>query len=773
MKKELILVASALAVLAACNRMEQEQVQEQNQNQLTEIPVGFDVYTQRGVSTKAGYAGDVTTDGLKTGATLKDAGFGVFAFYTDNNTYDQQFLPNFMYNEHVAWNGSAWAYAPIKYWPNEYGDRAESDDSDKISFFAYAPWVEVVNTTGKVDGDADLAKWGINSMTRNSASGDPMVKYLVDFDPTHSVDLCWGVANGDAWQVVNGGDFKTITAGKPWLDIERPAKIEQPLKFTFKHALAKLRVVIDADPDITEHNETDAIKAATKVYVRSVSFEGFATKGALNLNNTIANKALWMDYSNNANDLMTGEEITIYDGRKDGKEGTPGGVASNEKQLGLNPQLVQSTILGTAGEPTGVTNVYQNLFHKDNAGVYEAAGVNESVYVIPTGDAVKVTIVYDVETRDDKLASSLSDGQTHGSSVENRITKSITFADGTTSFENGKAYTLKLHLGMNSVKFDADVTAWDEQEEIDVELPSNVVLYAAANPATAKTVEVAADVTSYEFAISGLNASESVSVAGENGNLSAPTTNRANNSGIALESITIASNMTVNEVTSAAVTWTGNSSGKGVELTVKQKPHALGLNATGLEDTDKSIVIAAGASVVVDWSNDVDASDADRFVVKRNGLVLTNEDGLSDDAKFKFDASNKKIVFKSAVTTGDVYEITIQAGDAEAETITVKIGGFSAASGTGSVTFAKSNADVPYTIPVASFIGDATFAYSKTADDGSVSSDPTAAGVATLNKNTANDYSVVYTVTATPEAGTLIPTGKNTYVHTLSVHVTE
>ena len=73
-----------------------------------------------------------------------------------------------------------------------------------------------------------------------------------------------------------------------------------------------------------------------------------------------------------------------------------------------------------------------------------------------------VTIVYDVETTSPNLTTYLSDGTTHGSSIENRITKKITaWSDASTGLVSGKKYTLQLHLGMNSVKFDAAVGDWD------------------------------------------------------------------------------------------------------------------------------------------------------------------------------------------------------------------------------------------------------------------------------------------------------------------------
>jgi len=38
---------------------------------------------------------------------------------------------------------------------------------------------------------------------------------------------------------------------------------------------------------------------------------------------------------------------------------------------------------------------------------------------------------------------------------------------------NGNVYTIKLHLGMNSVKIDAAVTEWAEGGSAEVDLPAN------------------------------------------------------------------------------------------------------------------------------------------------------------------------------------------------------------------------------------------------------------------------------------------------------------
>lgn len=462
MKTKLFLIAVSSVVFAACSNEDSITELQNEQSAKGEMAIGFDSYTQR-TTTRAGWVGNITTANLQNTATgaLGEKGFGVFAYYTDNNDYDQQCMPNFMYNQQVKWDGSSFTYDPIKYWPNEFGGNAISDDQDKLTFFAYAPWVDIVPSTGKLvesDADASVQQWGINSISRNSATGDPLIKYIVSFDASKSVDLCWGVVKDASWTIANSGTTQPFTNGKPWLNVYRPKATDSKLTFNFNHALSQLNVTVNTFADGTSAGSVDS---NTKIYVRSITFTGFAIKGALNLNNDEAgaNVAYWLDY-NGTNDLEAGEEITIFDGRKDGKEGTMGAVAANEKVLGLNPAIISND----DNTSVGVKGDVQNLFTGTTA--------TTPIYVIPTGEDVKCTIVYDVETKDKKLATYLSDGKTTGSSVENRISQSINFGS-TNKFENGKSYTINLHLGMNSVKVDAAVSDWTDVASQNVNLPAN------------------------------------------------------------------------------------------------------------------------------------------------------------------------------------------------------------------------------------------------------------------------------------------------------------
>lgn len=417
----LFLAAAALLAFAACSSTDESA----NSQTVADLqPVSFGTYVNQSV-TRAGTTGDIINT-----TNLKDAnGFGVFAYYTDNVEYSGTTIPNFMYNQQVtSTDGTTWTYTPIKYWPNEYGSTATSEGTDMVSFFAYAPYVAVSTTTGQVTGDKTS---GITQTGRNSTSGDPTVKYIVSGEDA-GVDLLWGV---------------NASNGLPWLNQTRTAGAtgDDKITFTFRHALAKLTPTIKTSIEIDNK---------TKVYVRSIIITGFASKGTLNLNNIEADKPLWYNYDGSD---LTFDGLTINDGRKDGREGST--EQANEKNKWLNPNLVQSTAWG-AGAMPGVTSTSANLLK------------NASIYVIPSGgtEAVDVTIIYDVETEDANLSTNLSDGTTKGSSVENRITKTVSF--GTPSgFEAGKAYTINMTLGMKDVKVDAAVSAWDVVDPINSNLP--------------------------------------------------------------------------------------------------------------------------------------------------------------------------------------------------------------------------------------------------------------------------------------------------------------
>ena len=489
MKTKYFFLAAAAALFAACSSDDGIAEQQQAKQQAEQVPVAFDSYVNR-TTTRAGATGIITTNGVPAGTTslqTAELGFGVFGYYTNADNYDQTFTPNFMYNQHVTFASSKWSYLPVKYWPNEFGSNAASDDRDKVSFFAYAPYVTVNPTSGKVkkpetatyDNDNGDTTYGIVGMKANNATGDPMVKYIASFYTDKQVDLLWAtIPSSQKWLTKQAGTdlASNWVAGTPWLNVEHPTTTStdwtsaQKVSFDFKHGLAAMVINVDTYANKpTPAGSAGTAADETKVYIRSVTFEGFDTKGALNLNNSVKNKAFWYNF-NCLEELNNGSETTIKDGRKDGKEGL---TAATKEYAAINPDFVQSTIWGSTSpaEAPGVTEVAANLFCT-SATPAVAGGSTDPIFVIPNNDPLKITIEYDVLTADPNLAGTLNDGKTPGSVVKNVITRYITTGeysagDATTAangivLENGNKYTINLHLGLNSVEFDASVTGWDD-----------------------------------------------------------------------------------------------------------------------------------------------------------------------------------------------------------------------------------------------------------------------------------------------------------------------
>ena len=454
MNKKFLMLAAATTMFAACsNEMDtisSPEVAQNNAEVSAQTPVLFDAYSGRAL-TRAG-----AEDALDN-AALAANGFGVFGYYTENELYNDTYKPTFMYNAKVS--TTSWTYSPLKYWPNEFGGEAQSDDIDRLSFFAYAPYVHVNPSTGIPDGANDDKARGIIAMTRNSSTGDPFVKYAVNFtDLTKQVDFSWGVAKSGAPTAVTGAQQATVEAGSPFKDLVKPAA-DQKIGFEFNHALAQLNVQLDAKVDDADNVDINN----TRIWVRSVTFEGFATKGMFNLNQSKVG-AVWSDLSGNS---ISSSPVTIYDGRTDGKEGVS--AATNEIPAALCDTIVQAGAYSTSlTSPGGVSVDPSNLFN--------APSLEAPLYVIPNQQDFKVTIEYDVETVDAKLPTYLADGVTKGSRVQNTISQIVKFGDAT-QLEAGKKYTLKLHLGMSTVKFDAAVTGWDNTTtaEEEAHLPINKV----------------------------------------------------------------------------------------------------------------------------------------------------------------------------------------------------------------------------------------------------------------------------------------------------------
>ena len=446
MKKVMIFAAVAAIALASCAKV------ETFSNTEMDAPVGFSAYSGNPL-TKAGAYGEMNT-------TLLQAGFGVFAYKTTGN-YDGSTDPNFMWNEDVAWSSDHWEYSPIKYWPNQLasgntdsqGTPAQGYAVDKVSFFAYAPYVAATPATGAVASTDE----GITALTGNAATGDPKVTYKVTNDLDKQVDLVWGVSHGDTWNNVAGGT-NTPTKFLPYLNLQKPA-IGTPIHFYFHHALAQLKLQAIAAYDVVSGAGTpeDGVKITIDNVV--VTVPGMYQTAVLNLNNdTVDNNGT---PENPADDKAqpkwesaTGSSNLVF----------------TDANANINPNLqdkgnVHASAQASSGNGAGViykAPTYTTPFDSD----VDVIMNGKYFTLIPKTDAsvtVNVKITYYVTTDDSNLAAGHS-------RVENVISHDVVFSNG---FKAGTRNVIRMILGISEVKFEAEVLDWETGVSQDVNLPLN------------------------------------------------------------------------------------------------------------------------------------------------------------------------------------------------------------------------------------------------------------------------------------------------------------
>lgn len=672
--RKLYLFAAMAAMLAACSSDDltvEKQVAQQNAD---DGAVNFSAYVGRNV-TRAGLSGDMNLAALQKSAA-DNGGFGVFAYYTDGEYYASNTKPNFMYNQGVFYKSSSgpWEYSPIKYWPNEFGNDAISDQVDRVSFFAYAPYVEVDPLTGIVKSKNTE---NITGMTRNNATGDPFIKYTATMDATNSVDLCWAVAANDFTSSNSSAFPNDIKKGTPYVNVVKPG-LNGKIAFDFKHALAKLNVQVDAvvndkAPTTTQFVDNDKF---TRIWVRSVTFEGITLKGALNLRN-----GEWYQIDASGDNKISTGTVTVYDGLKDGKE--PTGTAASETPAALNPAIIQSVPydrdkVQAASDPAlqttnptevkGVIETPQNLFKK-------TTNEADPIYVIPTGEQMKVTIVYDVETYDKNLAYYLSDGATQGSTIQNTITKTI---NSFGSLEAGYWYTLKLHLGMRSIDFEAQVSEWDDSHKAaDADLPSNLPVFTLGTGGPTSTVYLGASEPDYEFALAGADANGTFS---KNTTYSTPSPGtapdniEANGAGVGVGKLTgiTANNDTKEKNPLGKLVYQTNISGTtpttiNHSITFKQKGQPLNLTLNNITAGETTLTLGWNTAITARTKANQIANETGEYIkVYKNGVLLT--EGSSND--YELSTTNTDITLSTAAKQNDIFKVEIKSGDVPVESVT-------------------------------------------------------------------------------------------------------
>jgi hypothetical protein len=627
MKTNKIFIASAVLVLVLAACSEQADFNQADvinaAVEKADVPVQFDTYMGSARSNTRAYLGSYNggtignnTDNGKT--QLKTVGFGVFAYFsgtenfttwsgwnlgTDPYTQVSSKTPNFMYNERLTWSASnptnQWVYSPVKYWPNGVdaantandpsNTAKEKDVQQKLSFFAYAPYVSVTTTqypttpgeslpTSVTSGESGNVvttgeSKGIVAMSKNSAQNDMWVKYVLGSEAVESsvIDLLWGLRGQKSYQETDGSNNTITDLGLVYNTDLTKQTVQEKVRFLFKHALAKvggatqtsagtesdpaqcgLKVVLDVDANSTNpltgsddqktffpasFDPTRTIVLIKDVNIRdkyTYTTEGGVSDGITDEASDLATFG-WFD-------IMAGKWSNI--GTTAALPSTPGPTYSvvadktpsaSPKKYSLNTAIKDVTIAAgnvetnteeaTYGQwkdlPTGVEGVLptklQNVYADENV---------PALLVIPgsgtdVNNTLYVTVEYVVRTADPKLDGKFTE-------VTQTITNAVQLGS---SMEANKYYTLVMHLGLTSVKFEAIVADWsnddgtkydengnpipgdNENATNSVWLPSNVITASTSTSVSAGNstgVIAAANATTYTINIEKANGSSTL-----------------------------------------------------------------------------------------------------------------------------------------------------------------------------------------------------------------------------------------------------------------------
>ena len=330
------LIACTALTMTGCSNDEINAPQQSQGNNAIE----FSTYLGRNAQGSRGTETNTTS--------IQTNGFGVLAYYTEQANFADTNKPNFMWNQKVTYDktNTNWEYTPIKYWPTKVGD--------KVSFFAYAPYVANGNANGIV-------------LSGNSAEGTPTATITLPDDLSQTIDFVAAVQ-------MNKTHDNSATANNN-------------VSFNLKHEMTRVKVQAKLDKLVYDANDA---KKKTFVVIKDVKFY------------------------NNVNFYKSGIYTFSTD---DSKRGTWAPVTDDSKttSLDLNKAMATATIKAkdaksatTSGDyMTGVNGV--KLVDTTEKDLFKN---NEYLYLIPVpvdgGDGLTATIKYDIVTEDSKLVAGYS-----------------------------------------------------------------------------------------------------------------------------------------------------------------------------------------------------------------------------------------------------------------------------------------------------------------------------------------------------------------------------
>ena len=348
-------VLIAQLVLSGCAG---EGVEETSSSSSSEI--NFDAYVGRNASTRSGVTNITSLKG-----TEWNSGFGVFARYKHNGV-----ISSLMDTERVTWNKNHWEYTNTRYWPNE----------GFVDFYAFAPY----------NGGVIMGKLPDNLVNNPDSKDETYIYFPSNMSP---VDLVWANAKDRT-------------------------KTNEPVNFTFNHALARLGFDIIANQNLEKNGAVIKVKEV-RLYGASENEGVFVMAGYLNLEN-----GAWTPFNNGTSWVYT----WTPDGKEDGKE--------DDKNDG--------TVLKLSAPPQ-LDHTHKKITNDDNSYIF--------IIPQPKPENFNLKITYTVEQGDFK--------------EDVTVTKNLLDVlpgNSDPYFKGGKAYVFHFKLSLDPVDFSVTTTVgiWGE-----------------------------------------------------------------------------------------------------------------------------------------------------------------------------------------------------------------------------------------------------------------------------------------------------------------------
>lgn len=384
MRKSFYLMVVAALTWTGCS---QNEIMDTNPD--AHRAIGFGVYT--GTQTRGLVTDNSANSGTVNGLKVADKGFGTLAYLTTTD-YGNGHKNHFMDNVHVTYNaaGSKWEYSPVRFWP---------DNTDKISFFAYAPYTEASNTSAT----------GI-ALTHAEVTTDPKLTFtLKENAQKDMVDL----VVSEPKEGNNGTINQSFsTAGS------------SAVGFNFKHVLTRVAMKAKTGTDLSGSTEL------TKVIITDVCIEHtnkLYKKANLNMKT--------LEWETSADYLPASYKLESYN--------------DNDKKGIINyitdfkyGNVTSNPAIEISSNANGVS-----LFPND-----------QYLFLIPVGNDVGTNAKGDVKVKISySIVTKASASSTLASSSPN--TKTVDLPAGV--FQKGKAYEFLFTISLNAINLNVtDVEGW-------------------------------------------------------------------------------------------------------------------------------------------------------------------------------------------------------------------------------------------------------------------------------------------------------------------------